>query len=242
MKKIFVFIFSLILYSPLHPMKRFRNNSEPSPKKKLELATPSPFPHPLPNKQISYLDPSKFYDAPFSLPRAEKNQFLCNNCDRSFSTKYCKQEHEKSCSKFNKIKKPFKSLSREILLKKESPDNPSIEVTSKLVKDKKKICPVCRKTLCNKNSLKKHMMLHTGERPYKCQVCSKEFIQISNFKNHAKYCIITPTLSKNDPSPTILDKDIHQTSYSSDDEKSGENGDLIEFFNNEDLSEWLKCL
>lgn len=45
-------------------------------------------------------------------------------------------------------------------------------------------CPVCRKKLGRKQELKRHMLLHTGEKPFSCPVCDKRFIQKSNLKSH----------------------------------------------------------
>ncbi|XP_052132840.1 zinc finger protein 436-like, partial [Frankliniella occidentalis] len=36
-------------------------------------------------------------------------------------------------------------------------------------------CDVCGKTLSGSNSLKRHLMVHSGERPYPCNVCPKTF-------------------------------------------------------------------
>ncbi|XP_072294022.1 uncharacterized protein [Eucyclogobius newberryi] len=45
-------------------------------------------------------------------------------------------------------------------------------------------CPVCNKKLGRKQELKRHMLLHTGEKPFSCPVCHKRFIQKSNLKSH----------------------------------------------------------
>jgi len=49
-------------------------------------------------------------------------------------------------------------------------------------------CPICQKGFTHKSSLKRHMMVHTGEMPYECPSCAKRFRQRSNFTRHAKNC------------------------------------------------------
>ena len=39
----------------------------------------------------------------------------------------------------------------------------------------KVICPVCGKELCNKYSLKNHMLVHSDEKGFECEVCQKQF-------------------------------------------------------------------
>lgn len=45
-------------------------------------------------------------------------------------------------------------------------------------------CTVCGKIVGSQGNLKKHMVLHTGEKPYQCQICSKSFSIKGNRDKH----------------------------------------------------------
>uniref|UniRef100_A0A3Q3FQ76 C2H2-type domain-containing protein n=1 Tax=Labrus bergylta TaxID=56723 RepID=A0A3Q3FQ76_9LABR len=45
-------------------------------------------------------------------------------------------------------------------------------------------CPECGKAFRINSELKKHMMVHTGERPYSCPMCGKKFTKGYNLKKH----------------------------------------------------------
>lgn len=47
--------------------------------------------------------------------------------------------------------------------------------------DNRKVCQICGTKQTN---LKQHMMIHTGERPFKCKFCKKEFSQVGHFQHH----------------------------------------------------------
>ncbi|XP_030240337.1 zinc finger protein 583-like isoform X2 [Drosophila navojoa] len=52
--------------------------------------------------------------------------------------------------------------------------------------DKAQICPVCSKAFTNQGSLKRHIRIHSGERPYSCIYCQKTFNQSCNLDKHMR--------------------------------------------------------
>lgn len=46
------------------------------------------------------------------------------------------------------------------------------------------VCHLCNKVLSNKNNLKMHYRVHTGERPYKCKFCNYRATKAFNLKSH----------------------------------------------------------
>lgn len=49
---------------------------------------------------------------------------------------------------------------------------------------KSNMCAICDKVFTYSNDLRKHLRVHTGERPFRCDHCSLSFRQAGCLKNH----------------------------------------------------------
>ncbi|XP_064640018.1 ras-responsive element-binding protein 1-like isoform X2 [Lineus longissimus] len=47
-------------------------------------------------------------------------------------------------------------------------------------------CTICGKVLCSQSSLDRHMLVHSGERPFKCQICNLAFTTNGNMHRHMR--------------------------------------------------------
>lgn len=47
-------------------------------------------------------------------------------------------------------------------------------------------CTICGKTLSSQSSLDRHMLVHSGERPFRCKICDMSFTTNGNMHRHAR--------------------------------------------------------
>ncbi|KPU74475.1 uncharacterized protein Dana_GF24438, isoform B [Drosophila ananassae] len=47
-------------------------------------------------------------------------------------------------------------------------------------------CPACGKKVQSNYNLRRHMMIHTGERPFPCDLCERRFREFSDLKKHRR--------------------------------------------------------
>ncbi|KDQ52981.1 hypothetical protein JAAARDRAFT_183631 [Jaapia argillacea MUCL 33604] len=59
-------------------------------------------------------------------------------------------------------------------------------------KEKKHACWMCHKAFDRPSTLKKHLLVHTGEKAHACSICSRRFGVLSNLNRHMKRCAQKP--------------------------------------------------
>ena len=49
-------------------------------------------------------------------------------------------------------------------------------------------CNVCHKSFIVKRSLQRHQQIHTGEKPFQCKVCTKQFSRVIQKTSNFEMC------------------------------------------------------
>lgn len=114
----------------------------------------------------------------FSEHKSKSDTLICNLCvglsvhikNTTFLTRHMKKRHKKK-------------LKLEI-----TPRNDELKEKCKMMVDGSEMykCPDCGTLVKNIWSLREHMMIHTGERPHICKVCSKSFRNRGKLNVHYK--------------------------------------------------------
>ncbi|KAG6889032.1 hypothetical protein C0992_006600 [Termitomyces sp. T32_za158] len=61
-----------------------------------------------------------------------------------------------------------------------------------LSRERKHACTMCHKRFDRPSTLKKHFLVHTGEKAFVCETCGRRFGVPSNLNRHVRRCILKP--------------------------------------------------
>merc|ERR1712130_39602 len=113
-----------------------------------------------------------------NIHRKQVHHFCCELCGEEFG---CKSDLRNHCETHTRSK-PFKCSKCTKCYAHKKTLNAHVErVHEKKVNYQ---CDVCKKGFYGKDIYEKHCRVHTGERPFKCHLCSSSFKQKSYLKHH----------------------------------------------------------
>ncbi|XP_067655564.1 zinc finger protein 585A-like [Haliotis asinina] len=107
---------------------------------------------------------------------ASPRLFPCEHCQKNFSCKSKMEIHVRT----HTGERPYKctDCDKTFAAKSGYHQHRQLHLLGKVS------CQVCSKILANQSYLKRHMRIHTQEKPYRCKLCGEAFYMYGTFRNH----------------------------------------------------------
>ena len=102
--------------------------------------------------------------------------YPCTHCDYSFTSKRDLMTHLVGHEEIS----PFECKSCD----KRFPTEKRLSIHEKREHGKQYVCNFCQKVFVSGSKLSKHILIHTGEKPFNCNICQKAFSQKSHVTFH----------------------------------------------------------
>lgn len=147
----------------------------------------------------------KVFDSQFGRSVHVRSHKRCRGCKKVFPFPSVLMYHKKHCAKLNKLlakeaqscdpstaqpgdeENTDEPSEKEVIIKKKSTPSSSTHTESPVQKNgftKKYFCVHCNKKFNRHCRMKDHMRVHTGEKPFSCNICSKRFHVNQSLKLH----------------------------------------------------------
>ncbi|XP_035530622.1 zinc finger protein 770-like [Morone saxatilis] len=117
--------------------------------------------------------------------RSAHDGYTCKVCLKSFPSSLHLRIHSTTHNKpkqFEWGRELGQTFSQKACSKVHQQSQELSSITSKITLQHQ--CPKCLKTFCSPSKLKRHFLIHTGQKPYSCMICWKAFRQKVHLKSH----------------------------------------------------------
>ncbi|OWF49317.1 Zinc finger protein 285 [Mizuhopecten yessoensis] len=109
-------------------------------------------------------------------------EFVCIMCNKQEHSQHKLQQHMMTKHSSDVSNTEFRCQT----CSKIYPSKLSLQGHVRIHNSKEHACPVCHRTFHRPAYLKRHMLIHTDENPYRCPYCSKDFVCQNFLKPHLR--------------------------------------------------------